>query len=57
MILILDEPIANLDYRSKFYVIDQINELNNLNTQVLCITHDISMISKYTMNLNVKRIG
>ena len=45
-ILILDEPIANLDLKSKFYVIDRINELNKLNTQILCITHDISMITE-----------
>jgi len=45
-ILILDEPIANLDYRSKFYVIDKINELSKLNTNILCITHDIRMITK-----------
>ena len=45
-ILILDEPIANLDLKSKFQVIDQINELNNLNTKIICTTHDISMISR-----------
>ena len=45
-ILILDEPIANLDYKSKFYVIDKINELSNLNTNILCITHDLTMITK-----------
>ena len=44
-ILILDEPIANLDYKSKFFVIDKINELSKLNTQILCVTHDISMIT------------
>ncbi len=31
-ILILDEPIANLDYKSKFFVVDKINELSKLNT-------------------------
>ena len=45
-ILILDEPIANLDLKSKFYVTDQINELNKLNTRIICITHDISMITE-----------
>ena len=45
-ILILDEPIANLDLKCKFDVIDQINELTNLNTKVICITHDISMITE-----------
>ena len=44
-ILILDEPIANLDYKSKFFVIDKINELSILNTNILCITHDITMIT------------
>ncbi|MBO6975594.1 MAG: ABC transporter ATP-binding protein [Prochlorococcus marinus CUG1435] len=45
-ILILDEPIANLDYKSKFFVVDKINELSKLNTKILCVTHDISMITK-----------
>jgi len=45
-ILILDEPISNLDYKSKFFVIDKINELSKFNTKILCVTHDISMITK-----------
>ena len=45
-ILILDEPVANLDYKSKFFVIDKINELSKLNTKILCVTHDISTITK-----------
>jgi len=44
-ILILDESVANLDYKSKFFVIDKINELSKLNTQIICVTHDISMIT------------
>ena len=44
-ILILDEPIAHLDYKSKFYVIDKINELSKLNTNIFCVTHDINMIT------------
>jgi len=45
-ILILDEPTANLDYKSKFFVIDKINELSKLKTKILCVTHDISTITK-----------
>ena len=45
-ILILDEPIANLDYKSKYFVVDKINELSKLNTKILCVTHDISTITK-----------
>jgi len=44
--LILDEPIANLDYKSKFFVVDKINELSKLNTRIFCVTHDISMITR-----------
>tara|TARA_A100001388_G_scaffold25835_1_gene16713 strand:- start:1101 stop:1892 length:792 start_codon:yes stop_codon:yes gene_type:complete len=44
-ILILDEPTANLDYKSKFFVIDKINELSKINTKILCVTHNISMIT------------
>ena len=45
-ILILDEPIANLDYKSKFFVVDKVNELSKLNTRIFCVTHDISTITK-----------
>ena len=45
-ILILDEPVANLDYKSKFFVVDKINELSKLNTRIFCVTHDISMITR-----------
>ena len=45
-ILILDEPSANLDYKSKFFVVDKINELSKLKTKILCVTHDISTITK-----------
>ena len=45
-ILILDEPIANLDLKSKFYIIDQINEFAKLHSKIICITHDISMITE-----------
>ena len=44
-ILILDEPTSNLDYKSKFFVIDKINELSKLNTKIFSVTHDISMIT------------
>ena len=45
-ILILDEPSANLDYKSKYFVVDKVNELSRLNTKILCVTHDISTITK-----------
>ena len=45
-ILILDEPTANLDYKSKFYLVDQINKLSKVKTKILCVTHDITTITK-----------
>ena len=45
-IIILDEPIANLDLKSKFSVMDQINGLTQLNANIICTTHDISMITE-----------
>ena len=45
-ILILDEPIAKLDYKSKFIILDKVNELSKLKTKILCVTHDISTITK-----------
>ena len=45
-ILILDEPVTNLDYKSKFFVVDKVNELSKLNTKILWVTHDISTISQ-----------
>ena len=54
-ILILDEPTSNLDYKSKFYVIDRLNELSKFNTNIICVTHDISMITKiYNRILMIK---
>jgi len=45
-VFILDEPISYLDYKSKLFLIDKINELSKLNTKILCVTHDISTITK-----------
>ena len=44
-VLILDEPSINLDLKSKFYLIDKIKELGRSGISILCVTHDISMIS------------
>tara|TARA_Y100001968_G_C19417596_1_gene749841 strand:- start:1341 stop:2120 length:780 start_codon:yes stop_codon:yes gene_type:complete len=44
-ILILDEPSNNLDIRSKIFLINKIRELSRYGTNILCITHDIDMIT------------
>ena len=32
--------------RDRFFVIDKVNELSKLNTKILCVTHDISTLTK-----------
>ncbi len=53
--LILDEPVTNLDLKSKFFVIDQINELSKMNTRIISTTHDLQMITEiYNRVLTIK---
>ena len=44
--MILDEPIANLDYKSKFFVVDKINELSKLNTKFFASLMIFQLITK-----------
>tara|TARA_Y100001978_G_scaffold194088_1_gene200883 strand:+ start:1369 stop:2151 length:783 start_codon:yes stop_codon:yes gene_type:complete len=44
-VLILDEPATNLDLKSKHFLIDKIQYLSKLGISILCITHDISIIT------------
>ena len=45
-VLILDEPSVNLDLKSKIFLIEKIKNLSKLGICILCITHDISIITK-----------
>ena len=45
-VLILDEPSVNLDLKSKIFLIEKIKHLSQLGICILCITHDISIITK-----------
>ena len=45
-ILILDEPTVNLDIRSKIFLINKIEELSKIGRNILCITHDIDMVTE-----------
>tara|TARA_B100000963_G_scaffold149495_1_gene130287 strand:- start:61 stop:843 length:783 start_codon:yes stop_codon:yes gene_type:complete len=45
-VLILDEPSVNLDLKSRIFLIEKIKNLSQLNISILCITHDISIITK-----------
>ena len=45
-VLILDEPSVNIDLKSKIFLIEKIQNLSQLGISILCITHDISIITK-----------
>ena len=45
-VLILDEPSVNIDLKSRIFLIKKIQDLSNLGISILCITHDISIITK-----------
>tara|TARA_Y100001933_G_scaffold106749_1_gene107022 strand:- start:276 stop:1058 length:783 start_codon:yes stop_codon:yes gene_type:complete len=45
-VLILDEPSVNLDLKSRIFLIKKIQNLSQLGINILCITHDISFITK-----------
>ena len=45
-VLILDEPSVNIDLKSRIFLIKKIQHLSQLGISILCITHDISIITK-----------
>ena len=45
-VLILDEPSVNLDLKSRIFLMEKIKNLSQLGICILCITHDISIITK-----------
>ena len=45
-VLILDEPSVNLDLKSRIFLIEKIKNLSQLGISILCITHDISIITR-----------
>jgi len=45
-VLILDEPTVNIDLKSRIFLIKKIQDLSQLGISILCITHDISIITK-----------
>ncbi len=54
-VLILDEPSVNLDLRSRIFLVEKIKHLSQLGICILCITHDISIITKdYTRLIFLK---
>ncbi len=45
-ILVLDEPLINLDIRSRFQILNILGKLYHQNTTIIQVTHDLDNISK-----------
>ena len=45
-VLILDEPSVNIDLKSRIFLIKKIENLSQIGISILCITHDISIITR-----------
>lgn len=61
-ILVLDEPTANLDPKSKNEIIDLINLLNKRGTTIITSTHDLGILSEisntvYILNKKIIAFG
>lgn len=50
-LLLLDEPTSALDLRHQRGVMEQLNALTSLGLAVLCISHDINLVSPYCQQM------
>ncbi|HPS57408.1 MAG TPA: ABC transporter ATP-binding protein [Spirochaetota bacterium] len=50
-IIILDEPVSNLDYRHSTMVMDILRDLNRSGTTVICALHDVNCASNYSSRI------
>jgi iron complex transport system ATP-binding protein len=50
-VIILDEPVSNLDYRHATMVMDILKDLNGSGTTVLCALHDVNCASNYSSRI------
>lgn len=52
-ILILDEPTFGQDKRTAKKLMDKLSELNRMGTTIFIITHDLTLVDKYTNRVGV----
>lgn len=56
-IIILDEPVSNLDYGHSTIVMDILRDLNRAGTTVVCALHDVNCASNYSSRIVCVRNG
>lgn len=50
-LLILDEPTSALDFRHQRDVMQQLNDLTRLGLSIICVSHDINLVSPYCQQM------
>lgn len=50
-VIVLDEPVSNLDYRHVTMVMDILGDLNRSGTTVICALHDVNCASNYSSRI------
>ena len=50
-ILLLDEPVSNLDYRHMIQVMDVLSSLNRSGSTIICALHDVNIAAEYSSRI------
>jgi iron complex transport system ATP-binding protein len=50
-LLLLDEPTSALDFRYQGQVMQQLNSLTQLGLSIICVSHDINLISPFSQQM------
>ncbi|HNX25510.1 MAG TPA: ABC transporter ATP-binding protein [Spirochaetota bacterium] len=50
-VLLLDEPVSNLDYRHMIQVMDILSALNKTGSTIICALHDVNTAAEYSSRI------
>lgn len=56
-VLLLDEPVSNLDYRHMIQVMDILSALNRSGSTVICALHDVNTAAEYSSRIIALKDG
>ena len=56
-LLLLDEPVSNLDYRHMIQVMDILSALNKTGSTIICALHDVNIAAGYSSRIIAVKNG